>query len=181
MRDLMIDLETLSTRPDAMVIAIGAVGFGPEGLGQEFYAAIRPGTAMGHIDERTVAWWMGQSNEARSVFREDNTDSLSLAAALQAFGAFVRSFGPDLRIWGHGSSFDLPIIESAFRACGHPLPWGHRAARDTRTIFDLTGTKVVMPETAKHNALSDARAQAAAVISAASQLGSHRLWRLGQA
>lgn len=177
MRDVMIDLETLSTRPDAMVVAIGAVAFGPAGTGWEFYRVIEPSQAAGHIDPSTVAWWMRQGADARAIFRDDwGPERLSLAEALLEFRAFLGDAADGLRVWGHGSSFDIPIIESAFRACGHPVPWGHRAPRDTRTILELAGVKVTMPEDEKHNALSDARAQARAVIEAARVLGPSRLW-----
>jgi hypothetical protein len=35
MRDVIVDPETLSIRPDAMIRSIGAVAFGPDGLGAE--------------------------------------------------------------------------------------------------------------------------------------------------
>lgn len=180
MRDVMIDLETLSTRPDAMIVSIGAVAFGPQGVGDELHAVIDPAGAMGHIDPSTVAWWLGQGDEARypisSLYAGER---VSLAHAVQRLTWFLRDLAVPpaaLRIWGHGSSFDLPIIESAFRACGHPIPWGHRAPRDTRTILELGGVKVTMPEHAKHNAVEDARAQAEAVIEAARAIGARRLW-----
>lgn len=184
MRDVMIDLETLSTRPDAMVIAIGAVAFGPAGLGASFHYTIAPDSAIGHVDPSTVAWWMGQGDEARAVFQlpkgsiagDARAQQAHLPFVLSEFRHFLSDFGPNLRVWGHGSSFDLPIIESAFRACGHMVPWGHRAGRDTRTILELGGVKVTMPEADKHNALSDAKAQALAVIKAAEVLGRDRLW-----
>ncbi|GJD65139.1 3'-5' exonuclease [Methylobacterium frigidaeris] len=176
MRDIMIDLETLSTRPDAMIVAIGAVQFGPEGLGDLFYCAVTPDGALGHIDPKTVAWWMGQGDEARSVFRDDGPNREPLAVALRDFRAWLDRKGKDLRIWGHGSSFDLPIIESAFRACGHPIPWSHRAIRDTRTLYELAGVKVEMPEGEKHHALSDAKAQALAVIRGVRALAADHIW-----
>lgn len=180
MRDVMIDLETLSTRPDAMILSIGAVAFGPDGLGAEFSVVVDPAGAHGHIDPGTVAWWLDQSAEARRPLGANYTgERVPLAMALQRFRWFWNDLmapHAKLRVWGHGSSFDLPIIESAFRVCGHQIPWGHRAGRDTRTILELAGTRIVMPDNAKHDALADAKAQAIAVIDAARALGTHRLW-----
>lgn len=180
MRDVMIDLETLSTRPDAMIRSIGAVAFGPNGLGAEFSAVISPAGAMGHMDAETVAWWLGQGDAARHPLSAAYTGKREhLASALQRFRLFLHDlpvFIEKIRVWGHGSSFDLPIIESAFRACGHQIPWGHRAARDTRTILELANVRIATPEDAKHDALGDARAQARAVIEAACILGPQRLW-----
>lgn len=180
MRDVMIDLETLSTRPDAMIRSIGAVAFGPDGLGAELSIVIDPVGALGHIDPETVAWWLGQGDAARLPLSAAYQDErVPLALALQRFRWFLNDLhapAGKLRVWGHGSSFDLPIIESAHRACGHQIPWGHRAARDTRTILELADVKISTPENAKHDALGDARAQALAVIEAARRLGLHRLW-----
>lgn len=177
MRDVMIDLETMSTRPDAMIRSIGAVAFGPDGLGAQFLAVIDPAGAMGHINAETVAWWLAQSDTARHPLGSLYSGKReSLPVALGSFRDFLRGLNGPLRVWGHGSSFDLPIIESAFRACGHPIPWGHRAARDTRTILELADIKITTPEDAKHDALGDARAQALAVIAAARILGPRRLW-----
>lgn len=180
MRDVMIDLETLSTRPDAMIRSIGAVAFGPDGLGDSFHAIIDPADNHGHMDPETVAWWLGQCDAARqplSAFYEG--ERVFLPLALHRFRVFLNDLGVSagkLRVWGHGSSFDIPIIESAFRACGHLIPWGHRTARDTRTILELAEVRITTPDEAKHDALGDARAQALAVIESARRLGTHRLW-----
>ncbi len=124
MRDIMIDLETLSTRPDAMIVAIGAVKFGPEGLGEEYYAVVDTRYAVGHIDAMTVAWWMRQGEEAREIFQEGFRNTKHIAAALEGLIGFVGDAPDQVRVWGHGASFDLPIIESAFRACCRKTPWG---------------------------------------------------------
>ncbi|BAQ50375.1 3'-5' exonuclease [Methylobacterium aquaticum] len=176
MRDIMIDLETLSTRPDAMIVAIGAVKFGPEGLGEEYYAVVDTRYAVGHIDAMTVAWWMRQSEEARGIFQEGFRDTKHIAAALEGLIGFVGDAPDQVRVWGHGASFDLPILESAFRACCRKAPWGHRAIRDTRTLYELAGVKVEMPEGEKHHALADAKAQALAVIRGVRALGAWHIW-----
>ena len=180
MRDVMIDLETMSTQPDAMIRSIGCVAFGPDGLGAELPLVVDPAGALGHMDPETVAWWLDQSGSARHILSAAYPGRrMHLASALQELRWFwdaLKAPPAKIRIWSHGASFDVPIIESAFRACGHQIPWGHRAIRDTRTILELADVKIVTPEGAKHDALGDARAQALAVIAAARRLGTHRLW-----
>ena len=39
-QDVMVDLETWGTKPGCAIISIGAVSFGPDGLGEEFYTAL---------------------------------------------------------------------------------------------------------------------------------------------
>jgi len=127
MRDVMIDLETLSTRPDAMIRSIGAVAFGSGGLGAEYSVVLDPARAVGHMDPVTVSWWLGQTGSARHVLSAAYPGRRThLATALQEFRWFwdaLEAPPAKLRVWGHGASFDLPILESAFRAVGHPIPW----------------------------------------------------------
>jgi hypothetical protein len=102
-----------------------------------------------------------------------------LGTALQEFRWFwdaLRAPPAKIRVWGHGASFDLPILESTFHTCGHPIPWGHCAVRDTLTILELADVKIAAPDEAKHDAFGDARAQALSVINAARILSSHLLW-----
>jgi hypothetical protein len=175
----MIDLETLSTRPDAMIVSIGAVEFGPGGLGDVFYGVVDPARSSGHIDPATVAWWMRQSDLARSIFSQSGD---ALSATLRALFDFIRanrwvySLTPSCRIWAHGAAFDIPILENAIRREGLVVPWHYRAIRDTRTILDLAGIKVQGSEDSKHLALDDAAAQALAVIEAARVLGVEPTW-----
>lgn len=69
---LMIDLETMGTKPNAPVVAIGAVFFDPLSgeLGPEYYTAVNLASAMeqGAVpDGDTIIWWLKQSPEARSA------------------------------------------------------------------------------------------------------------------
>ena len=56
---IMLDLETMGTRPDAPIIAIGAVAFDKEGVHESFYEvldlawAVRDGAVM---SPETVIW-----------------------------------------------------------------------------------------------------------------------------
>ncbi len=172
-RDLMVDIETLSTRRDAMIVAIGAVWFCAEGLGGAFHGVIEARKSSGHIDPGTVAWWMRQSDEARAIFAVSGG---SLFEVLTDFVDFIGFRREGLRVWCHGAGFDVPIIEAAMERELVPIPWTYRAIRDTRTILDLADVRIEGPEAERHDALGDARAQALAVIKAADVLGRERLW-----
>ena len=67
----MMDIETLSTRPDAVILTVGACKFDPytqtETTG-DFYLRINVDeqAQLGrHIDENTVAWWGQQAADVR--------------------------------------------------------------------------------------------------------------------
>jgi hypothetical protein len=67
--DVMIDMETLSTSPDCVILTIGAVRFDPRGEGVVERLELRPTIDEQteefnrHIDPDTVAWWGQQSEE----------------------------------------------------------------------------------------------------------------------
>lgn len=164
--DVMIDIETLGTAPGAAILSIGAVLFGPAGLGDTFYAPVllQSCTAVGlTIDAATVGWWFTQSDEARAAaFR---FDAAPLADVLLAFSSWFAARGVK-RPWCHGATFDVPLLDAAYKACGMTSPWEFRNVRDTRTLYDLAGIKVDRGVGTHHNALDDAAAQARAASTA---------------
>lgn len=171
MNDLMIDIETLGKAPGSVILSIGAVWFNAETgeLGDEYYAAINPQSAINsglRMDVSTVQWWMKQSEEAReAAFSGERI----LSWALGELGDFVRK-SEAKRIWAKPPSFDLVLLEAAFVACSIPIPWEYWTPRDCRTLFEISKVKQTAFGTA-HNALDDAKAQAAGVIEAYRVLG----------
>lgn len=166
MRDLMIDIETLGTAPGSVVLSIGAVTFDAETgeFGEEFYVAIEPSSAVANgltMDVSTIKWWMEQSADAQAAAFSGATHATT---ALLAFSEFVKAAGAT-RVWAKPPSFDLVLLESAFRSCFIDIPWHYRAPRDVRTLFDITGA--VQPDVGTaHNALDDAKSQALGVVEA---------------
>lgn len=161
MKNVMLDLETLGTRPGSILVSIGACEFGPRGVGRSFYQVCDLSTQGPLIiDPKAVAWWMQQSDFARSVFND--VDRKTLSEALFNFTNWWRAIEAQY-IWGHGASFDPVLMQAAYFAMGLREPWDHRGIRDTRTIFAATNVSVQKSEKA-HHALKDAQAQALAVI-----------------
>lgn len=168
---LMIDLETMGTKPNAPIVAIGAVFFDPQSgeLGPEFYTAVNLASAMeqgASPDGGTIVWWLKQSPEARSAICVDN--ALPIAEALSDLGHFInRNAQPKfLKVWGNGATFDNTILRSAYERAGQPCPWMYWNDSDVRTIV-LMGRQVGfdpkrdMPfDGVIHNALADAQHQA---------------------
>ena len=171
--DLMIDLETLGTKPNAAIIQIGAVWFDLDREGVEYgdfeqTIALQSCIFSGlTIDSKTVEWWMQESNDAkRSVSR----DADNLFGAIDEFLFRYRAQHNSVeRVWSNGSNFDIPILENAIRvAVGKEPPWAYNSVRDVRTIYWLAGRAgwaKPKRETA-HTALADARAQVSDLVSA---------------
>lgn len=166
MCDVMIDTETLGTTPGSAILSIGAVMFGMDGLGETFYAPISLGScaAVGlSIDPATVQWWMEQSDQARAAAFP--TDAAPLQQVLLAFQAWY--IAQEARYpWCHGATFDVPLLDAAFKACGLTPPWEFWSVRDTRTLYDVAGVKVDRKSGTHHHALDDAINQAEAAARA---------------
>ena len=181
MNNIMIDLETLSTNPNAAILTIAAVVFSLDGkkVDDYFYTGISMNDVdtepaeYGHIDPSTVRWWMKESDDARAaIVNMTAVKSESLITALFELTCFIQrqAAHDDIKVWSKGASFDLPILRSAFNRCRMDVPWGFRNERDVRTLIDLGQLLVgfnaddIRRTGPKHDALADARFQAKQVI-----------------
>ena len=176
MNSVMVDLETLGTGPEGLILTIGARRFDRNTLelGDIFHQGIDIESAlqMGmKVDGSTLVWWLApERQEARvalaRVMREKNT----LSNVLRNFVDWVRKDPKCKYIWGHGASFDPVLISSAFRLCGLAdlNPFKYWDMRDTRTLFDEMRFDYQVynkaNNTTTHDALADATCQAKAVI-----------------
>jgi DNA polymerase elongation subunit (family B) len=164
MKNVMVDLETLATTADAVILSIGAVGFEMNGdIDKEgFYASVSVDSNLElgrKISESTLIWWMGQSEAARKVYTEPKH---TLRVALEMFQEWILNAHGDVMIWSNGASFDIPMLEHAFKQVDMPPPWKHFNTRCVRTFTKLPGAeKLVRPQLGvAHNALADAMNQA---------------------
>ena len=161
MRHIMIDLETLATTADAVIVSLGAVKFDQKKIDDNaFYTPISLESnllAGRKISESTLAWWMKQSDDARKVFGEAN---VPLESALDELKDWIGR--GEYNIWSNGASFDIPILEHAYAQFGVEPPWKFWNSRCYRTLKSMAKARTVTFEAPKlaHNALSDAYAQA---------------------
>lgn len=159
---VMLDLETLSTANDGLVLAIGACKFDPMGTGVDdaFYVVVDPIDAQAHglkIDASTVMWWLEQDALARDALTL--ADKVSLGTALEGFAMW---FGSDsLPVWGNGASFDNVLLRSSYKAAGIEAPWKFWDDRCYRTLKNLAPEVKIERVGTHHNALDDAISQAA--------------------
>ena len=172
--DIMVDLETLSTETDAVVLSIGAVRFrldtrdDTESIMEEdrsFYARLDTAEQEDEgrdIDPDTLAWWDAQSDEAREVFQEEPEGTVH---ALKRFLKFCKGAR---RIWGNGNMFDNAIVRSLCQDFNvdYPVPyWNDLDVRTLTRLWNLLGNQgsnskrptINLGE--EHNALDDARRQ----------------------
>lgn len=170
MKNVMLDLETLGTRPGCKIIAIGAVEFNPEGLGAEFYAAVQlTGQDELSMEPGTIAWWLQQSDEARaSLF----ASPVPLDRALNDFGSFLVGLDDDgITLWGNGADFDNAILATAYAAKKLEQPWKFYRNRCYRTLKGLVPDLKAVHTGTHHQALDDAKMQALHAVQLLKHLG----------
>jgi len=182
---IMVDLETLATTPDCVILTIGAVKFDPfdnyvktkvtlADLDKFYTRVTLESQPDRRVDDGTVEWWSKQNAAAQAeAFGEDGR--IPLEDALEQLRKFILHSS---RTWCQGPSFDIPILEHAYKAINKPTPWNYSQTRDARTICDLVA--VEMPaelQTTTHNAAEDCYKQIVGVQLALSKLGVEKFVR----
>jgi 3' exoribonuclease, RNase T-like len=159
-RDIMVDLETLATTPDAVILTIAGIRFNysrdykhiEDPYDMDFFYCRIDTDCQTHryIDPDTLAWWAKQDPEVKHEAFSPN-DRLSLNDAMTAFNYWAS--GAD-RYWANGAAFDFPILETANADLGNSSPWRYWQAMDARTIYKLVPNHY-SPTQSKHHALFD--------------------------
>lgn len=175
MNNLMVDLESLDTKPTSAITSIGAVFFDENGIGRTFYRRVNPQSCVDlglTISLDTIFWWMEQNEDARAELIKAYKEGLSIQQALTKLSNFIREefyFNKStdinsLRIWGNGATFDNVILKNAYEACYMRTPWGFRGDMCYRTIKNLYPDVPFKRSGTAHNALDDAISQAKHLI-----------------
>lgn len=163
----MVDVETLSTEPNAVVLSIGALRFNPmsgQVLGSFHVKLNLTEQRNRHISADTVQWWVNQLKEKNGfeLFSENNRTMVR--NALIALREFMDDIGVDDKrvVWACDPDFDCVILENLFNEYGFKVPWRYtepKSVRTVRLLAELTGVK--LPDTkATHNAIEDCERQA---------------------
>jgi hypothetical protein len=148
---LMLDIETLGKRHDAMVTQIALVPWLLDQPNQEYLPPVQIFLPLAPqellipprvIDSSTVLYWMKQDDAARSRFGEnESTDMEELKAYLQNLVfRFMRFVGnEEYELWARGPQFDVVIVESLLAQFGLTVPWNYTKVRDLRTLMSAAG------------------------------------------
>lgn len=166
---LMLDLETLSSEPNAPIIQIGAVpfAFATGEIGPRLKINVRPDFAKTPPSLSTVCWWLKQGEAARLsvAMCEDGKPPVD---ACHDFRVFAETHcAPKFELWAMPPEFDCVILANTFRSVGLTrLPWAYNKTRDLRTLEALAGSSSAgrIQADIPHDAGSDAEAQAKTAI-----------------
>ena len=169
-----IDIETLGTSPDTVVLTIGGIKFNPhedDGLHSQFYYRLDADEQieMGRtVDEKTLEWWEKQPEEIRKEALE-TTGRISTEQSLKALNKWL--VGVD-KIWCQGPVFDIGILENLYKQIGLHHNWPFYIIRDSRTLFGLMDKDPRKEiDFAAHNALADAIVQSLCIQKVYKELG----------
>ena len=170
MKHIMVDIETMGTRPMAPVLSIGAVVFSKdEGLLDSFYEECSMSSAFigAKPSVNTITWWMKQSNGPRLKLANAKGSHNTM---LDSFSKWVIGVDNLAGVWGNGACFDNTILKEAFLREKIDCPWPYWADRCYRTVknmftvpFDRVGEH--------HNALDDAKTQATHLLAISAKHG----------
>ncbi len=169
-----IDIETLGTSPDTVVLTIGGIKFDPmadDELHSEFYYRLDVDEQidMGRtVDEKTLEWWETQSEEVKAEALDTN-DRIPVEETLKALNKWL--VGVD-KIWCQGPVFDIGILENLYKQIGLHHNWPFYIIRDSRTLFSLMDKDPRKEiDFAAHNALADAIVQSLCIQKVYKKLG----------
>lgn len=160
LRHVMIDLETMGTTPGSAIVSIGAIVFDPrygKVSKETFYRELDWEDQERHICPETTEWWKGQSDEAKAAHY--GLDSLD-----DVLKELTEWLPKDCKVWGNGATFDISMLEDAYRQYEIEIPWKFWNVRDCRTVLDMYESKRggfnKKSGGTLHNALDDAKYQA---------------------
>ena len=135
---VMIDIETLATTPDAVVMSVGAVKFDPH-TGTPYNKTLwRPDIDEQterdrHVSESTLEWWAKLPQHIQDdAFSEDSR--IPVTEFMKELNRYC--VGAD-KIWCQGPQFDMLILENLYIQWGHHFGWQFWQVMDCRTLFQL--------------------------------------------
>jgi hypothetical protein len=152
----MIDIEGLGTGPDAAILTIAAQSFDPFSnthYDRHYYARITLESQENRrIQDDTLAWWATQPEAQAEAFAEEDRIPLD-----QALDELYRLAWQHDYIWAQGPTYDINILEHAYKSYNKTQPWKFYRVRDSRTVLSLWPERPVPPTS--HHALEDTRKQ----------------------
>lgn len=166
--DIMIDIESLDTSPNCVILTIGAVRFDPKGMGVIEKLELRPMIEEQTekfnrvINDDTLRWWSTQSEDAMEEAMGDR-DRISFKDCMEQLYKFCWN---RRAVWSNGASFDVVAMESAWRNLDMRIPWPYYTVRDTRTLYEIAGVSLKDKKygtSTTHKAVEDAEHQAIVV------------------
>ena len=161
--DVMVDLETLGTERNSVILTVGAIKFDINAdyrdwawpdfpKIQSFYRRIDLESCQKlgmTIQQSTLDWWGKQSKDIQhEAFTDDDRHDIK-----DVLTELYRFCLPTKNVWSQGAGFDAVFLDYVYKLVGKGVPWKYWEIRDTRTMYDLADPET--PNGAHHHALYD--------------------------
>ena len=144
---VMLDLETLSLRSNALILSAGFYRFSSnaeleiEDKLEVIFSAPRQRWLLNrHVDKSTIKWWKNQQQEARVVIQASMGSLKPVKASLDVIDHWFNQHekeGVKTIVWGNGAKFDNAVLSSLYENVGRKVPWSYKADMCYRTIRAL--------------------------------------------
>ena len=168
MKDIMVDIETLGTDSNSVVVSISAVTFDflTGKTGKQFEIGINvleQALNGGMIDNDTMKWWSTQSRDAKKALTRIQVEDVE--ESLKAFNLWIAEAISvdlkDVKLWGNGSGFDNVLIRNLYRRSGLDFVLPYWCDNDVRTLVTLANinTRDYKFTGTKHNGIDDCKHQ----------------------
>lgn len=160
-QEIMVDIETLSSEPNALMVSLGAVTRNQQGALIRFEAVVAPNNYSNKLDisPDTVNWWLKQSDEARASITKPGRSLVEVCARFNQWLISICPANAKPRLWGNGAAFDNVILRANYKVAGMKPAWGFREDACYRTLKNLLPDIPWTPPAIAHSAISDAEAQ----------------------
>ncbi len=134
----MLDIETLATTPDAVVMSVGVVKFDPQSGTPYNKTLWRPDIDEQterdrHVSDSTLEWWGRQADHIQEDAFSDE-GRIPVTEFMKELNRYC--VGMD-KIWCQGPQFDMLILENLYIQWGHHFGWQFWQVMDCRTLFQL--------------------------------------------
>lgn len=159
----MVDLETLSQEPTAVIVTIAAVKFNFDSDEIETFSVnVDPKSSLKYgaiISQDTLDWWKRQDKAAIDAWK---LNPISIESAIDQFIEFLGDCDKT-KLWAQGIDYDFVILKFIMKQLGLSAPWKYWNQCDTRTVFTIAdfNTKFAPRVGSYHNAIDDCRTQIA--------------------
>lgn len=165
-KNTMIDLETLDTNDEAVILTVGLVDFDTEKCQVDKDTALHirmdltemASKVYRSISAVTLEFWLKQPQDVAEALFDGPAHSISQLSTILS-----ERVGKSHTVWSNGSNFDIRILENLFNK---QVPWDFWNVRDVRTVNQI-GNEVFgytlkdkWFQGRKHHALDDAVHQA---------------------
>lgn len=156
---IMLDIETISLRPNAAIIDIAFKPATDDGILRQWY--INPDSYTDNfefdVDSETIKFHESQKT---GIMRTATTYGVHWGRATEEINSYLKNLGNsyEIHLWSRGKDADIPWLNNLFHQAGYKTPWKYSHTHCLRDLGDLY-SHVHRTSFGNHTAARDVEAQ----------------------